>query len=121
LNRRPRAPRTPFAFEDNAEGIINQYLIDVPMNAGQILLMDQALIHHSSSNESNDIRIAVKPREDNRVYYHRVKKDNNYWLEHYSVANDFYLRQSLGERAYEGEFVDLVKEEFDLFPTRFTS
>ena len=127
LNRRARAPHTPFAYESIEQQIVDRHLLDVHMRKGQILIMDQALIHRSGPNISNEVRVAIMgmftPVETRLVYYHRTEREGVPWLEAYEVPIDFYLEQELGKPPYCGKKIGAQPESFEQFrvPSGFDS
>lgn len=70
------------------------------MNRGDMLIMDQSLIHCSVPNNSDLIRVAVmgmyKPKEDDLVYYNYLPETED--VEVFKVKNNFYLKHTLGNR-----------------------
>ncbi len=108
VNRRPRGPGMPFAYRTEADLVVRQ-LVSLPVRRGQVVFMDQALIHRSGPNHTPDVRVAAmgmfRPSEASLVYYHLVRGEDGPLLHRYTVPEDFYLHHSLGSRPETGEYV----------------
>ena len=98
-NRLPRATGCDFAYKDYSEEIIEQ-MTPVHLERGEVLVMDQSLIHYSGANKSDYVRVAAmgmfKPKEDKLIYYNPVNGCKE--LEVFEVENDFYTYHMLTHR-----------------------
>ncbi|WP_116201819.1 phytanoyl-CoA dioxygenase family protein [Amycolatopsis circi] len=112
INRQPRAAGMPFAYQGSADRIRRGHIVPLPVRRGQIVLMDQALIHSSGPNNSPRVRVAamgmLRPAEVGLVYYHLVRGADGPVLRRYAVPDDFYLRQRLGAPPRAGILVHEV-------------
>lgn len=92
LHRRPRAEGMKFAYADHAPAIWSS-LTDVTMSAGDVLLMDQGLIHASWPNGSTESRVALTGMyagvESDVVCYRAPVLGS--LLTEYVVSRDFYV------------------------------
>lgn len=87
-----------FLIEDLYDGIskkiVSKYGKTIEMNAGDILLIDDAILHASHKNNSESIRLAVTqvliPIEAQLLYYHKENKKDKLYI----VDEDFYERMS---------------------------
>ncbi len=122
----------PPYFKDFQEALIEKYLKPLPMQAGQGLIFDDALIHWSPTNNSDEPRIAVQilcvPGDATPFLYfldqnhperfEKIEAGPEFFLSH--TVTDLTVRQphwkSLGfvenNNRYiaEQEFVDLLKK-----------
>jgi ectoine hydroxylase-related dioxygenase (phytanoyl-CoA dioxygenase family) len=98
-NRLPRATGCDFAYKDYNKEIIEQ-MLPIKLKRGEVLIMDQSLIHYSGSNKSEYIRVAamgmLKPTEVNIVCYHPIHNCEK--LEVYKVPDDFYTYHMLTQK-----------------------
>ncbi len=122
INRNPRSTAQDFAYKENYDEIVGSRLIDAPVNKGQIILMDQALIHRSLANVSSSNRIAYmgmyKPIETELVYYLDNAFDSSL-LDEYRVPKDFYIQQNLGQPPSSGSHIRTVNKVTNAFPCQF--
>ena len=74
----------------------------LPMQPGQVLLMDNRLFHASPANRSERPRVVAAgiavPRESQLLYCHRNLEGDDTLLEIWEVPEDFYVRHGIGRR-----------------------
>jgi hypothetical protein len=116
LNRRPRAPGTPFAYPHLEPLIRERYLEPLPMRAGQGLFLHHGTIHSSAANHSSHERpvaaAVFAPNEAGLVYYHRLRGQSPQ-LEKFAVDEAFYLRHPLGTRPEGSTLLGGFPEDVD--------
>lgn len=86
-----RAPTIPFYFQNYFDTVIKCAL---PTNAkaGEAVILNQSLIHYSSSNNSDSIRIAITSglkTKDAPMLFHYKNEHNE--IEQYEMPEDFLL------------------------------
>ena len=123
-------PNVPGFFRDIRQAVVDKYLTPIPVNAGEALIFDDALIHWSAPNESDHARIAIQilcvPADAHPVYFffdpafpdrfEKIAVDREFFIE--TNASDLIKRnpawRSLGfvpnHNAYptESEFASLL-------------
>lgn len=120
-----RAPTIPFYFLNYFDTVVK---CSEPMNAkaGEAVILNQSLIHYSSPNIKEDIRIAItsgiksKNAPMNFYYYNesqkmveRYKMPENFLLDFDNFAEDIYKRPQKGELVEEFQYANSVtKREF---------
>src|SRR5687767_5451043 len=85
-----RCPTLPFFFSGNEE-LLNKYVIPMYVKAGQAVVLNQRLVHGSTANKSDKIRIAITSgvkTKDAQMYFH-YKVPGKDVLEVYKEADDF--------------------------------
>lgn len=97
-------------FDGISKKIISKYSITLDMNAGDLLLLDDALLHGSHGNKTNQDRVAATqvliPQEASLLYFHNGSMINTL----YEVDDAFYERMST--------IVDLKLEILNLQPIK---
>ncbi|MBC3808340.1 phytanoyl-CoA dioxygenase family protein [Undibacterium seohonense] len=87
--------------------IEERYIRYLPMRAGQVMIMDHRMIHGSPTNLSKQTRVVAVgvgvPRQLDLLYCHVDPFHSADVLEVYAVAEDFYLRNTFGQRPTEGQ------------------
>jgi ectoine hydroxylase-related dioxygenase (phytanoyl-CoA dioxygenase family) len=103
------------------------YLSPLKIKAGQLVLFDSALLHYSSANNSNDIRVSVMTNiipEQAKVCLYFGKEDSPELAEEYLVPDDFFLRYENFAEEYErppsfGELSRSVKIHSKIYHSTF--
>jgi phytanoyl-CoA dioxygenase PhyH len=115
LNSHYREPCS-LPYWDLYEIIERQYLTYLPMRPGQVLLMDNRVIHGSPPNRTGLPRVVaagvVVPAESQLLYCHREIGGDERVLEIWEVPSDFYVRHLIGRRPREGRHVATVPRTF---------
>ncbi|MBK9353444.1 MAG: phytanoyl-CoA dioxygenase family protein [Bacteroidetes bacterium] len=86
-----RAPTIPFFYDKN-ESILKKYLKSIPTKAGNAIVLNESLIHYSSANLEDDIRIAITSgviNKDAEMIFHFM--DEKKRIEKFSIERDFLL------------------------------
>jgi hypothetical protein len=113
-HRRLRAPGTPFVGAACEHELRASRLIDVPLRAGQGLILDHALFHASGPNGSPNPRptlaVILIPSEQPARYCHRVVRDGTARIEHFEVADDFLQTHQIGRRPAAGKLLSSEPE-----------
>lgn len=109
-----RAPTIAFFFQ-NYFDTVKKCSIPTNAKAGEAVILNQSLIHYSSSNISEDIRIAitsgVKTKNAPMLFHY---KNNNEEIEKYQMPEDFLLNfpdfhTSIYQRPENGQFIEKVQ------------
>lgn len=116
LNNTYRQPAM-LPYPDWVPTLESTHMCYLPMRAGQVLLMDNRVIHGSPPNLSDSIRavaagVAV-PRESPLLCCHVVGKDSDQKTHVYEVPDDFYLRHFMTTRPAEGQLIKTVPTEVE--------
>jgi hypothetical protein len=89
-----RAPTLPFFFSGN-EDVLMPYLLPIEVKAGQAVVLNQRLVHYSSPNLSDQVRIAItsgiKTAGEPMVFYYRDDERGEDVLEVYHQEDDFLI------------------------------
>lgn len=90
-----RSPSIPWFFTDYVEEIKKKYLTPISVNAGEVLIFDDSIIHYSKPNSGNEdrlvIQIIAKPEEAIAKHYYMQKGlFRNKFIE-MDVNKDFFL------------------------------
>jgi len=97
-----RGPYFPNPFVTHAETIVREYLVDVPLRAGQAIIYDHSLVHATPANRSAQTRVAANlvlvPCEAAVVHCYLDRDDPNAKPEMFAVEDDFFLRNVIGQR-----------------------
>jgi hypothetical protein len=108
-----RAPTLPFFFS-GAEEVLMPYLIPLSVQAGQAVILNQRLVHYSSPNLSDKVRIAitsgVKTRDQPMVFYYKDPDKPEDVLECYRQQDDFLISfqnffEDIRKRPHLGEYL----------------
>ncbi len=97
-----RAPTIPFHFQNKMQKVLRN---SIPTNAkaGEAVILNQSLIHYSSPNMADDIRIAItsgiKSKGAPMLFHYKTKKNK---IERYEMPEDFLL-----------DFDDFVKDIYE--------
>lgn len=87
-----RGSGTPDQYESQRD-LVNSYMIDVPMKAGDAIFFYHGILHGSSPNRSGNPRVAIGMsviEKEVPVYYHFKHADTGK-VEEYLVDLDFYI------------------------------
>lgn len=118
LNQKPRGLLNDFPYIHLLPTLEAQYLVQIPMQAGQALIYDSRLFHCSPMNQSPSDRIVAAglmvPQGIGLRYYHRDLHDPNADLEVFEVDDDFYTRLMIGTRPTELTAIGWVENSYDL-------
>jgi hypothetical protein len=89
-----RAPTLPFFFSGN-EDVLTPYLVPVDVEAGQAVVLNQRLVHYSSPNLSEKVRIAItsgiKTAGVPMVTYYKDADRSDDVLEYFHQEDDFLI------------------------------
>lgn len=115
INRRPReSMNIDFPYPELLHCIEEQYLVDIPMKAGQAFVYTQALFHSSLPNRSTTNRLVAGalavPQEAPIMIYVRNKEHHPGQLGVYKVSDDFYRSYFLGNAPDESLRVGFAED-----------
>lgn len=108
-----RAPTLPFYFQNYFDTVIK---CGIPTNAkaGEAIILNQSIIHYSSSNNSDTLRIAitsgVKSKDAPMIFHFKNKKKE---IEQYEMPEDFLLsfedfQNDIYQKPKNGKFKKIV-------------
>ena len=93
LSIKQRSLNVPWVLEPHL-AVLNNYMLDLDMKAGEVLLFDSALIHSSPPNLTDKTRVAVNfyihPLNHPFTHYYRDDSTAEGMVEAYEVTPDFY-------------------------------
>ena len=106
-----RAPTLPFSGEGYQE-LLKNHLVSIFPKQGEVVVLDQALIHYSDQNKSDSIRVAVTTgvvSKEAQLHFHYWNK-NSETLEKFEQDDDFLLKfenfhQSIFQRPTFGKII----------------
>lgn len=138
-----RAPTLPFYYDGYQEKL-KKLLIPLPAKPCEAIVLNQAVIHYSKPNKTNDIRVAITTGLKTKgapMTFHYWDKNNPEMIEEFEQDDDFLIRfkdfhtsifqrpalgKSKGVRPYKYPFTSkeevdnlLLKTEPQVAPTRF--
>ncbi len=115
-----RAPTIPFHFQNKIEKVLKD---SIPTNAkaGEAVILNQSLIHYSTPNIADDIRIAITSgikTKDAPMLFHYKNEQNK--IERFKMPEDFLLNfenfeTDIYQRPANGEFEGIVNNRYSLF------
>ncbi len=110
-----RAPTVPFYFEKYYD-TVKKCGIPTNAKAGEAIILNQSLIHYSSANLVDNLRIAItsgiKSKQNPMLFYYKNEHNE---IEQYEMPDDFLLDfgdfgKEIYERPKKGKFIQLVSE-----------
>lgn len=111
LNRNWRDPSS-LPYRDLVDVIEQEFMTELPMNAGDVLIMDSRLFHASPPNRSPRARAVAAgiaaPSECPIHYVHRDHGGDPSVVEIWEVPADFYQYQTIGMRPNVGRHLDTI-------------
>jgi hypothetical protein len=107
-----RAPTLPFYF-DGFQNQLKQQLTVIPTLATEAVVLNQALIHYSKANKTNETRIAITTgikTKNAPMIFHYWDKNNPNEIEQFRQEDDFLLQftdfhQAIFKRPEIGESI----------------
>jgi Phytanoyl-CoA dioxygenase (PhyH) len=110
-------PPSMLPYPDLVETIEAQYLHYIPMQAGQVLLMDTRIIHGSPPNLSNTMRPVAAgvmiPSEQPLICCYVDEANDPTHTHVYEVPDDFYLRHAMLSQPKEGKPYKTVERSIE--------
>jgi hypothetical protein len=111
-----RAPTLPFYFDGHQEQLKTQLTI-VPTLATEAVVLNQAIIHYSKANKTNDTRIAITTGLKSKnapMIFHFWSKETPNEIEQFKQADDFLLQftdfhKSIFQRPEMGESIGKLR------------
>jgi hypothetical protein len=109
-----RAPTLPFYFNGFQE-LLKKKLVIIPTLATEAIVLNQAIIHYSKANKTNDTRIAITTGIKSKnapMLFHYWNKNTPNVIEQFKQEDDFLIRfndfhKSIFERPTLGESIGL--------------
>jgi ectoine hydroxylase-related dioxygenase (phytanoyl-CoA dioxygenase family) len=93
-NENLRAPTIPFFLNGHQEKL-KKHFTQIPTEIGEVIILNQAVIHYSKPNHSTEIRPAITVglvSSDAPLSLHYWDKDNPQVIEEFEQKDDFLLR-----------------------------
>lgn len=101
IDIKQRSLNVPWVFKEHTD-LLNEYMIDIPMQAGQVLLFDAGLIHSSPPNMSENTRVAVNFYIHNNscpfTHFYEDDETPKGMVELFEVTPDFYYSENFEEK-----------------------
>jgi hypothetical protein len=101
LNIKQRSLNVPWILEPYLK-LMDEYMVSIPMKAGQVLLFDAALIHSSPVNRSEEFRVAVNYYLHNKkcpfTHFYLDENTPKGKVEMYSVTPEFYYSEEFEKK-----------------------
>jgi hypothetical protein len=90
-----RGPMIPSELSKIENEIIEQYMIPLELKAGEIVILDDSIVHYSSPNETDGLRLAIQliliPSEKPSIHHYYDNAKNTSKVEVLEVDHDFYM------------------------------
>jgi hypothetical protein len=90
-----RGPMIPSELLKIEKEIIGNYMIPIEINAGQMLILDDSIVHYSAPNTTDGLRLAIQliliPKEENSIHYYYDREKDNGLVEVLDVDHEFYM------------------------------
>lgn len=90
-----RGPLIPWVFSHMVDVLKDKYMVPLNLKAGQVAIIDDAILHYTSENDTETVRSTVqviaKPKDATAIHYHRPSEDAQH-LEVFEVNSDFFQR-----------------------------
>jgi len=106
-----------FPYRDLITHIEQNYLADIPMKAGQIIVYSQALFHSSPPNLSSEVRVAAigicVPEQAKLLACFRDPERYPGQMAVYAVDEEFFLNYMVGDRPADAALLELVEDKCD--------
>jgi phytanoyl-CoA dioxygenase PhyH len=105
-----RAPTLPFYF-NGFQQQLKEKLVAIPTRPGEAIVLNQAIIHYSKPNKTNDLRVAITTgikSKDAPMLFHYWNKETPELIEQFKQDDDFLINfenfhQSIFKRPVIGE------------------
>jgi len=107
--------------------IIDQFMIPVETKAGNCVILDDSIVHCSSPNKTDGLRLAIQliliPKEEKSIHYHMDLSKDRSLVEVLEVDKDFYMKFNPWKKpAEEIKRINRFKyEPFDMTIEEFES
>ena len=110
-----RAPTIPFPYQNRMNKVIKD-CIPTNAKAGEAVILNQSLIHYSSPNLADDIRIAItsgiKSKDAPMIFHYQNEHKH---IERYAVPEDFLsdfddFSKDIYERPKHGKLIEVIKQ-----------
>lgn len=118
FNRGPReAMNIDFPYPELLKCLEENYMIEVPMKAGQAFVYTQTLFHSSPPNLSDRERVVAGalaiPNDSSLRIFLRDQESHPGMLAAYEVEDQFYINYRLGSRPDESLRIGFVQDEYE--------
>lgn len=91
-----RAANMPDVFEEVADKLTTQYFDALELTRGEVVVLDDSVIHWSYPNMSDTVRLAVQlimvPKKPHHIYYYYNTSGDQPRLDLYTVDKDFFFK-----------------------------
>jgi hypothetical protein len=96
-----RSPTIPWVFEGLADVLKAKYMEPLNLHVGQVAILDDALLHYSSVNDTDNVRstlqLIMKPENAPAIHYYRTDPEADS-LEVFEVNKEFFTRFKMNEK-----------------------
>lgn len=89
-----RAPTLPFYYDGYQEQLKTK-LVSIPVNATEAIVLNQAVIHYSKPNKTNELRLAITTgikTQNAPMLFHYWNKEEPKMIEQFEQTDDFLLQ-----------------------------
>jgi hypothetical protein len=90
-----RGPMILSELSEIENEIIEKHMIPLELKAGDIVILDDSIVHYSSPNKTDELRLAIQliliPEEENSIHHYYNTTKNNGKVEVLEVDHDFYM------------------------------
>ncbi len=91
-----RGPMIKSELADIQTEIIDKYMQPVETKAGNAVILDDSIVHYSSPNQTNGLRLAIQliliPNEEKSIHFHMDLSKDRSLVEVLEVDKDFYMK-----------------------------
>lgn len=115
-----RGPMIKSELAGIQQEILDKYMIPVETKAGNCVILDDSIVHYSSPNQTDGLRLAIQliliPKEVNSIHYHMDLSKDRSLVEVLEVDKDFYMKFNPWKKPSEDvKRIDSFKyEPFDM-------
>lgn len=107
-------------FDDIAPWVVENYVTFIPMKKGDAIILDDSIIHYSTDNKSDNIRLAVQliclPQEADPWHYTFRDEPSGTYVDLYKVDPQYYQSMTNWKGELDGyELVSTNKYSFERF------
>ena len=96
-----RSPTIPWVFEGLADVLKEKYMQPLNLRVGQVAILDDALLHYSSINKTDEVRstiqLIMKPENTPAIHYYRPMPEAAS-LEVFEVNKEFFTSFKMDEK-----------------------
>lgn len=91
-----RGPMIKSELADIHSEILERHMIPVETKAGNSVILDDSIVHYSSPNQTDGLRLAIQliliPKEEKSIHFHMDLSKDRSTVEVLEVDRDFYMK-----------------------------